>query len=64
MGNSKKIIENYKNKADIKDKKCELKELNKAFCFYCSSQVELVWVHSHYQCPNCKNVVISCCGDN
>lgn len=33
------------------------------FCPYCQSAVEYIWVHGHYQCPKCKNVVISCCGD-
>lgn len=40
-------------------------KLNKfQFCPYCQSAVEYVWVHGHYQCPKCKNVVISCCGES
>lgn len=34
------------------------------FCPYCQSAVEYIWVHGHYQCPKCKNVVISCCGES
>ncbi|MBZ0203054.1 MAG: hypothetical protein K8I03_08575 [Ignavibacteria bacterium] len=33
-------------------------------CPYCQNPVELIWVHSHYQCPKCKYVVVSCCGDS
>ncbi len=33
------------------------------FCPYCQSAVEYIWVHGHYQCPKCKNVVLGCCGD-
>jgi transposase len=33
-------------------------------CPYCQALVELIWVHGHYQCPNCKNVVVSCCGES
>jgi ribosomal protein L37AE/L43A len=33
-------------------------------CPYCQSAVELIWVHGHYQCPKCKYVVTSCCGDS
>ena len=40
-------------------------KLNKfQFCPYCQSAVEYIWVHGHYQCPKCKNVVISCCGES
>ena len=38
--------------------------IDNSFCSYCNQPVELIWVHSHYQCPNCKIVVISCCGDS
>ena len=44
-------------------KRLEEKEKSKSVCLYCNSVVEFIWVHGHYQCPNCKNVVISCCGD-
>jgi uncharacterized paraquat-inducible protein A len=33
-------------------------------CPYCQGLVEFIWVHGHYQCPRCKNVVVSCCGDS
>ena len=64
MDNNKNEIENPENKIEIKENHSGAKEINKSFCSYCSREVELVWVHSHYQCPNCKNVVVSCCGDN
>ncbi|HEY3250687.1 MAG TPA: hypothetical protein VGK25_06170 [Ignavibacteria bacterium] len=32
-------------------------------CPYCQNLVGFIWVHGHYQCPICKNVVIGCCGD-
>ncbi|NOS83989.1 MAG: hypothetical protein HOP31_02515 [Ignavibacteria bacterium] len=47
------------------DELFEKLKLNKfQFCPYCQSAVEYVWVHGHYQCPKCKNVVISCCGES
>ena len=30
-------------------------------CGYCGFYGELVWVHSHYQCPRCKNNIMPCC---
>ncbi|MCC6865787.1 MAG: hypothetical protein IT280_06460 [Ignavibacteria bacterium] len=41
----------------------KLKFSNYRFCPYCRSAVEFLWIHGHYQCPKCKNIVISCCGD-
>ena len=43
--------------------KRELKEQpeRSVFCPNCGNEVELIWVHGHYQCPICKNVVVSCC---
>jgi hypothetical protein len=52
--------DDYKNDPDKLKKKLEKLQV----CPYCQSLVEFVWVHSHYQCPNCKNVVTSCCGDS
>jgi hypothetical protein len=37
---------------------------NNSLCPYCSLVVEFICVHGHYQCPNCKNIVVGCCGDN
>ena len=34
---------------------------NKTICSYCNKETELVWVHGHFQCRVCKNVVESCC---
>jgi len=34
-----------------------------AACPYCQNVVEFIWVHGHYQCPRCKNIVVGCCGD-
>jgi DNA-directed RNA polymerase subunit RPC12/RpoP len=59
-----------RNKKDDDDKNFseELKKFkenreNKTVCPYCSREVELVWLHGHYQCPYCKNIVVGCCGD-
>lgn len=30
-------------------------------CPYCSQKSDLIWVHGHYQCSNCKTVIVSCC---
>ncbi|HMR39510.1 MAG TPA: hypothetical protein PKA90_03680 [Ignavibacteria bacterium] len=30
-------------------------------CPYCGQKSDLVWVHGHYQCSNCKTVIVSCC---
>ena len=30
-------------------------------CPYCSEEVKLEYVHGHYQCSNCKSVVVDCC---
>jgi len=39
------------------------RNLNKEYCPYCNRETILIWVHSHYQCLKCKNIVLSCCGD-
>jgi rubrerythrin len=56
-----------KNDKENNDKKNEekiRKRLEKfIICPYCQNMVEFIWVHGHYQCPICKNVVIGCCGD-
>ena len=31
------------------------------YCPYCSEEVRLEYVHGHYQCSNCKSVVVDCC---
>jgi hypothetical protein len=34
-------------------------------CLFCSSQVQLIHVHGHYQCPKCGTNAMPCCdGDN
>ena len=30
-------------------------------CPVCNQLTYLIWVHGHYQCLNCKNVIYSCC---
>ena len=30
-------------------------------CFYCAHEGELVFVHGHYQCANCRCNIIPCC---
>lgn len=36
-------------------------DIQKVICPYCNLLSVLLWVHGHYQCINCKAVVISCC---
>jgi hypothetical protein len=34
-------------------------------CLFCGSNVQMVFVHGHYQCPVCKTNALPCCdGDN
>jgi hypothetical protein len=34
-------------------------------CNYCHSKKDLIWVHGHGQCPDCKYNVDECCrGEN
>lgn len=57
--------ENGKKKYDKENSDKLKKKLEKLqVCPYCQGIVEFIWVHSHYQCPKCKNVVISCCGES
>jgi len=30
-------------------------------CGYCGFWGEMIFVHSHYQCPQCKNNISPCC---
>ena len=60
--NSKKPGKFDQDKLEELFKKLKLDKYQ--FCPYCQSAVEYVWVHGHYQCPKCKNVVISCCGES
>jgi hypothetical protein len=59
-------IDDKKKKSDenINEEKISKKLEKLQVCPYCQSIVELIWVHGHYQCPKCKNVVISCCGES
>ncbi|HRE41768.1 MAG TPA: hypothetical protein PLG90_10575 [Ignavibacteria bacterium] len=34
---------------------------NITICNVCGEKVQLIFVHGHYQCPKCKQVVVSCC---
>ena len=38
----------------------------KTVCEVCRVEVHYVFVHGHYQCPNCKQVIVTCCeaGEN
>lgn len=38
----------------------------KTVCEICRVEVHYIFVHGHYQCPNCKQVVVTCCeaGEN
>jgi len=52
---------NQKNKHE-QDKKLNLKKTSDdSICPYCSQKTYLIWIHGHYQCVHCKNVVLSCC---
>ena len=57
--------DNNKKRDDEKNSDKIKKQIEKLqVCPYCQSLVEFIWVHGHYQCPKCKNVVVSCCGDS
>jgi C4-type Zn-finger protein len=55
----RKIQSGQKSTAGIRQ--TEKKANGKIDCPNCGREVQLIWVHGHYQCPYCKNVVISCC---
>ena len=58
-GHFDKEMLNDKNKEDNIKKKIE----KITICLYCHNIIEFIWVHGHYQCPLCKNIVLGCCGD-
>ena len=33
----------------------------KTVCEVCKTEVIYIFVHGHYQCPICKQIVVSCC---
>jgi len=34
-------------------------------CLFCGNNIQLIFVHGHYQCPVCKTNALPCCdGDN
>ena len=55
--------ENADENIEEEIKKLQDKTKNYSVCPFCAETVEFIWIHGHYQCPNCKNVVVSCCGD-
>jgi hypothetical protein len=55
--NNKKSEERQKEKL-----KRQLERLQ--ICPYCNRLTEFIWVHGHYQCPECRNIIIGCCGDD
>ena len=55
--------QNEENDDKLKEDKIRKKIEKLNVCPYCHNMVEYIWVHGHYQCPLCKNVVIGCCGD-
>jgi len=63
MAGGQKYGESDDKKIDEELKKLKKLEKKLTVCPYCQSRVEFIWVHGHYQCPVCKNVVIGCCGD-
>ena len=53
------------DKSSLKDNKPVPQNPNKkTVCEVCRSEVIYVFVHGHYQCPVCKQVVLSCCEGN
>lgn len=34
---------------------------NSLICPACSHLTQLIPIHGHYQCINCKNIIYSCC---
>ncbi len=59
---------NEKNQSEENDDKSKEERIKKQIeklniCPYCQNTVEFIWVHGHYQCPLCKNIVLGCCGD-
>jgi ribosomal protein L37AE/L43A len=63
MINERNENENADENIEKDIKKLEERAKNYSVCPFCARTVEFLWVHGHYQCPACKNVVISCCGD-
>ncbi|NUM82462.1 hypothetical protein HUU42_16830 [bacterium] len=35
--------------------------LNQTICPFCRANAGFVFVHGHYQCIHCKNVMVRCC---
>lgn len=44
-----------------KKKTRKTKTKGRVYCPYCNLESVLIWVHGHYQCSRCKNVVTGCC---
>ena len=42
-----------------------VKNIKEEICNYCLRSKTLIYVHGHYQCKECKTIVIPCCqGDD
>jgi hypothetical protein len=46
---------------ETKKKTRKVRTKDKIYCPYCNLETVLIWVHGHYQCGRCKNVVTGCC---
>jgi hypothetical protein len=46
----------------LEEIKLTAKEPNGEACPFCNSNLGFVYVQSHYQCLNCKQVTDPCCG--
>jgi len=32
-----------------------------SICPFCARKTQFIFVHGHYQCAKCKNIVVTCC---
>ena len=39
----------------------EVRQKAKPLCSFCHQENKVVYVHGHYQCTNCKQVIVPCC---
>ena len=45
----------------LKEAMDEVRRQTKQLCSFCHREHEAVYVHGHYQCTNCKQVIVPCC---
>jgi tRNA(Ile2) C34 agmatinyltransferase TiaS len=44
-----------------KDEKYPELRPENSICPFCNQKTEFIFVHGHYQCAKCKNIVVTCC---